>query len=149
MLVGECGDSPMACRLAADLTPDVVLSGFHLAGCNGIALVRELGRTVPSARVLFLASDGPEAIVYRTLGAGACGYSVTEQSPAEVVTAIRSVLLVRLVLPPGVAAPAPRAVGAGPEKNSGTRAIERLSHALQIVNLVVWGSSNKQIAGEF
>jgi two-component system, NarL family, response regulator NreC len=147
-VVGECGDGTTACRLAADLAPDVVVSGLHLTDRNGIALVRELGRTAPAARVLILAPHGPEAIVHQALGAGAGGYVLKGQSAAEVVAAIRSVGLGELVLPPGVTAPPPRAVGSRPEKNAGTHAIERLSQReRQIFDLVVWGSSNKQIAG--
>lgn len=147
-VVGECADGVTACRLAAELAADVVVSGLHLADRNGIALVRELGRTVPSARVLLLAPHGPEAIVHQALGAGAGGYTLKEQSPAEVVAAIRSVGLGELVLPPGVSAPPPRAVGARPDKNGHAHAIERLSQReRQIFDMVVWGSSNKQIAG--
>jgi len=147
-IVGECGDGATACRLAADLAPDVVVSELHLTDRNGIALVRELGRTSPGVRVLILASNGPEAIVHQALSAGAGGYALKAQSPTEVVEAIRSVGLGELVLPPGVTAPPPRAVGGRAEKNPGGHAIERLSQReRQIFDLVVWGSSNKQIAG--
>src|SRR5205814_3149508 len=62
--------------------------------------------------------------------------------------AIRSVGRGELVLPAGVAAPPPRVVGAGTDKNGGTHGIERLSQReRQIFDLVIWGSSNKQIAG--
>ncbi len=147
-VVGECSDGVTACRLAAELAPDVVVSGLHLTDRNGIALVRELGRAVPTARVMILAPHGPEAIVHQALGAGAGGYALKGQSPAEVVAAIRSVGLGELVLPPGVTAPPPRAVGGRADKNAGTHAIERLSQReRQIFDMVVWGSSNKQIAG--
>lgn len=147
-VVGECGDGATACRLAADLAPDVVVSELHLTDRNGIALVRELGRTAPGVRVLILAANGPEAIVHQALSAGAGGYLLKAQPPAEVVAAIRRVGAGEPVLPPGVTAPPPRAVGARADKNPGGHAIERLSQReRQIFDLVVWGSSNKQIAG--
>jgi DNA-binding NarL/FixJ family response regulator len=147
-VAGECGDGATACRLAADLAPDVVVSDLHLTDRNGIALVRELGRTSPGTRVLILAANGPEAIVHQALSAGAGGYALKAQPPAEVIGAIRRVGLGELVLPPGVTAPPPRAVGARSDKNAGAHAIERLSQReRQIFDLVVWGSSNKQIAG--
>jgi DNA-binding CsgD family transcriptional regulator len=47
-----------------------------------------------------------------------------------------------------VAQPPPRVVGARVDENAGTHAIERLSQReRQIFDLVIWGSSNKQIAG--
>jgi len=145
-VVGECADGATALTLVSALAPDLVISDLHLADRNGIALARELGRLGPSARVLILAAHGPEAIVHQAIGAGAGGYALKAQSANEVVAAIRSVGLGELVLPPGVSAPPPRAVGG--EKHVTTHAIERLSQReRQIFDLVVWGSSNKQIAG--
>ncbi len=149
-VVGECEDGATACALAVALRPDVVVSDLHLGDRNGIALARHLARATPAVRVLILTSHGPEAIVHQALGAGAGGYALKAQSPAEIIAAIRSVGRGELVLPAGVAPPPPRLVGAGAraEKNAGTHAIERLSQReRQIFDLVIWGSSNKQIAG--
>ena len=148
-VVGECDDGATACALAVALGPDVVVSELHIGDRNGIALSRHLGRTAPAARVLILTSHGPEAIVHQALGAGAGGYALKGQSPTEIIAAIRSVGGGGLVLPAGVAPPPPRqSGGTRPEKNGGTHAIERLSQReRQIFDLVIWGSSNKQIAG--
>jgi len=145
-VVAECGDGSQACELAIALAPDVVVADLDLPDRNGVALARELGRIVPSARVLLLAPHGPETIVYQALSAGAGGYALKEQSPAEIVAAIRAVGRGELVLPPGITAPASRSSG----RSDGTRPsqpIERLSQReRQVFDLVVWGSSNKQIA---
>ena len=85
----------------------MVVSDLHLGDRNGIALARHLGRTAPAVRVLILTSHGPEAIVHQALGAGAGGYALKAQSPAEIIAAIRSVGRGELVLPAGVAAAAP------------------------------------------
>ncbi|HVZ86762.1 MAG TPA: response regulator transcription factor [Polyangia bacterium] len=146
-IVGECGETAEALALTAALAPDLVVTDLHLIDRNGIALARELGRTSPAPRVLLLAPHAPEAIVHQALGAGAAGYAFKAQPPAEIVAAIRRAGAGELVLPPGVPAPAPRTVGRG-ERNPGGHAIERLSQReRQIFDLVVWGSSNKQIAG--
>src|SRR5579884_4095394 len=83
-VVGECGDGAQAVSLAASLTPDVVLTELHLPDRNGIALTRELGRTSPGTRVLVLAAHAPEAIDHQAIGAGAAGYVLKGQSPAEI-----------------------------------------------------------------
>jgi DNA-binding NarL/FixJ family response regulator len=149
-VVGECPDGRTAVELAVALGADVVVTDLHLEDRNGIALARELARTAPASRVLILALHGPEAMVHQALGAGADGYALKGQSPAEIIAAIRSVGLGEQVLPPGIAPPAPRQVGSGAraEKQLVGHAIERLSQReRQIFDLVVWGSSNKQIAG--
>jgi two-component system, NarL family, response regulator NreC len=146
-VVGECEDSASASAMAVALAPDVVVSDLHLADGNGIALARQLGRIAPAVRVLILTTQGPEAIVHQALAAGAAGYALKAQAPVEIIAAICSVERGELVLPAGVSAPPPRVVGARVDKN-GTHGIERLSQReRQIFDLVIWGSSNKQIAG--
>ena len=148
-VVGECGDGSAAAAMAVTLRPDVVVSELHLGDRNGIALARQLGHAAPAVRVLILTAHGPEAIVHQALGAGAGGYALKAQPPAEIIAAIRSVGRGELVLPTGVAAPPPRVVGAPKsDKRDATHGLERLSQReRQIFDLVIWGSSNKQIAG--
>ena len=147
-VVGECEDGATASAMAVALGPNVVVSELDLGDRNAIGLARHLGHTAPAVRMLILTSHGPEAIVHQALGAGAGGYALKRQPPAEIMAAIRSVGRGELVLPAGVAAPPPRVVGAGFDKNGGTPGIERLSQReRQIFDLVIWGSSNKQIAG--
>ncbi len=147
-VVGECGEGGEAVSLAAALSPDVVLTELHLPDRNGIALTRELGRTSPSTRVLVLAAHAPEAIVHQAIGAGAAGYVLKGQPPAEILEAVRAVGRGELVLPPGVSPPAPRPVGRSDRNRPIVHAIERLSQReREIFDLVVWGASNKQIAG--
>ncbi|MES1208192.1 MAG: response regulator transcription factor [Pseudomonadota bacterium] len=147
-VVGACGDGAQGCALAASLVPDVVVTELHLPDRNGIALTRELARTVPSARVLVLAAHAPEAIVHQALGAGAAGYVLKGQPPEEVLAAVRAVARGEVVLPPGVSAPPPRPVGRNDRNRTVLHAIERLSQReREIFDLVVWGASNKQIAG--
>ena len=147
-MVGECGDGAEGCALAASLMPDVVVTELHLPDRNGIALTRELARTAPSVRVLVLAAHAPEAIVHQALGAGVAGYVLKGQAPEEVLAAVRAVARGELVLPPGVSAPPPRPVGRNDRNRTVLHAIERLSQReREIFDLVVWGASNKQIAG--
>ena len=147
-VVGACGDGRTAVDLAVALDVEVVIAELHLGDHNGIALARELGRKAPAVRVLILAEHGPVAIVHQALGAGAAGYALKGQSPAEIIAAIQSVALGELVLPPGVPEPPQRILGARADKLGASHAIERLSgRERQVFDLVVWGSSNKQIAG--
>ena len=146
-VIAECGEAHHACELAVGLAPDVVVTDFHLPDRNGIALARELGRVAPTARVLLLAPHGPEAIVHQAIRAGAKGYALKGQRPEEIIAATRAVGRGELVLPPGVSVPPP-ANAVGGKHNGVGQPIERLSQReRQIFDLVVWGSSNKQIAG--
>ncbi len=147
-LVGECGDAAEACVQAAALAPDVLVTDLHLPDRNGVALARELSRTMPAVRVLLLAPQGPEAIVHQALAAGATGYVLKGQPPDDVLSGVRAVGRGEMVLPLGITPPAPRPVGRNERNRAVAHAIERLSQReRQIFDLVVWGNSNKQIAG--
>ena len=72
--------------------PDVVVSDLHLGDRNGIALARQLG-----ARCTGRPGADPDGCTARRRsctrpsGAGAGGYALKAQSPAEIIAAIRSV----------------------------------------------------------
>ena len=85
--------------------------------------------------------------MHQAIRAGATGYALKEQPPGEIVAAIRAVGRGELVLPPGVSAPPPAKAVRGKQEGV-SLPIERLSQReRQIFDLVIWGSSNKQIAG--
>ena len=85
--------------------------------------------------------------MHQAIRAGAKGYALKGQRPEEIIAAIRAVGRGELVLPPGVSAPPP-ANAVGGKHNGVGQPIERLSQReRQIFDLVVWGSSNKQISG--
>jgi len=147
-LAAECGDGEQARQLAASVVPDILVTDLHLPDRNGLALSRELSRTTPSLRVLFLSAHAPEAIIHQALATGATGYALKSQSADDILAAIRATGRGEMVLPPGVTPPPPRPTGRGERNRAVAHAIERLSEReRQIFDLVVWGSSNKQIAG--
>lgn len=145
-VAGECADGASAVQFAAALAPDVVISELYLGDCNAVVLAHRLQRSMPSARLLILTSHGAEVIVHAALGAGASGYVLKTDEPSQIVAAIRKVASGGLVLPPGIPEPSrPAARSNGGPTRSG---IDRLSlRETEIFDLVIWGSSNKQIAG--
>lgn len=146
IVAGECADGTEALQMAATVVPDLVISELYLGDCSGVVLAHRLKRSVPSARLMILTSHGTEPIVYATLGAGASGYVLKTQEPAQVLEAIRTVAAGRLVLPPGIAEPPlPRA---GTKDILTANGLDRLSvRETQVFDLIMWGHSNKQIAG--
>jgi DNA-binding NarL/FixJ family response regulator len=145
-VVGECADGASAVQAAAALAPDIVISELSLGDCNAVVLAHRLRRSMPSARLLILTSHGAEVIVHAALGAGASGYVLKTDEPLQVVAAIRKVAAGGLVVPPGI--PEPSRSAARPNGVPTRGGIDRLSfREAEVFDLVIWGSSNKQIAG--
>ena len=89
-MVGEARDGQEALRMAAELTPDVVLLDVSLPELNGIEVAERL-RDSPATRVLILSMFANEEYVLRALRAGAAGYLLKDSTVVELATALRSI----------------------------------------------------------
>jgi two-component system response regulator NreC len=142
-VVAECADRASGARLAAQLAPGVVISELQLGDDNGIQLARELARTVPAVRLMILASRAPEALVHQAIAAGAVGYLLKQDPPAQVLAALEKVRRGERVLPAGISEPS-RSGARMSERGPG---LERLSRReREVFDLVVMGSANRAIA---
>jgi DNA-binding NarL/FixJ family response regulator len=80
--------------------PDVVLLDYHLAGRDGLALCRQVKRTLPPPKVLLYSAYADASLAIPALLAGADGV-VHKGAPAgELYEALRLVARGRRVLPP-------------------------------------------------
>lgn len=89
-VVGQAPNGAEAVRLAAELSPDVVVMDISMPELDGIEATRRILAATPEARVLIL-SMLDDATVVEALRAGARGYLVKSSSPAATLAAIRSV----------------------------------------------------------
>jgi DNA-binding NarL/FixJ family response regulator len=89
-IVAEAADGREALRLIAAEHPDVVVMDMMMPNLNGLDAAARIARAFPSTRVVILAMRPDEDSVLRTLRAGAVGYVVKTDSPAELELAIRA-----------------------------------------------------------
>jgi CheY-like chemotaxis protein len=90
-LVGEAADGHEALRLAADTEPDVVVLDLGMPGSDGPAMVAELRRRVPAARVVALAAFAGEALRQAALDRGAHACLDKDVDPDRLVATLREV----------------------------------------------------------
>ena len=138
-IVGEAAGVAEAVREAARLAPQVVLMDMRLPDGTGLDACREILADAPSTRILFLTSYADDQAVTATVLAGAAGYVLKDVGYKVLVAGIRDAAAGRPVLDPRIAAPV----------------IERLQRAealsaqeRRVVDLVVHGKTNKEIAAE-
>lgn len=101
-VVGEAGDAREAYSLVDTTRPDVVVIDVQLPGASGITAARELLRRHMTVRILMFSAHSSEYFVVQSLQAGALGYALKEQAPAEVFDAIRAVAQGRTYLSPKI-----------------------------------------------
>ncbi|MGO9802815.1 MAG: response regulator transcription factor [Steroidobacteraceae bacterium] len=89
-IVGEAADGHEALRLIATGQPDVIVLDLMMPNLNGLDAAARIARAFPSTRVVILSMKPDEDSVLRALRAGAVGYMVKTDSPAELELAIRA-----------------------------------------------------------
>ena len=155
-VVAEAADGQEAYEQAKTLRPDVVLMDVEMPKLDGIAATGILVKALVGIKVLMLSSYADDDRVLQGIQAGAAGYIVKDSTPEEFVRIIRAtyngeditspylanlhpVVLARLRGNAAAASPAPRADAA---------AFNLSPREKDIVELLVQGRSNKEIADQ-
>jgi DNA-binding NarL/FixJ family response regulator len=138
-VVGEASDGAEAVRLADQLRPRLIVMDCALPGMSGLDATRRILQKFPEIAILMLSMHSEDTWVHQALDAGARGYILKNAVDMELVTAIRRVAAGEIVLDPQVS----RTTTLKGERNS------RLTmRELEVLQLIVSGKSNKEIATE-
>ena len=138
-VVGEAGDGEEAILLSEKLRPRVILMDCALPGMSGLDATRRILEKLPDTIILMLSMHPEETLVRQALDAGARGYMLKNAIDLELGTAIRKVVAGEIVLDPQLSQPA----GLKGERDYGLTTRE-----LEILQLIVDGKSNKEIAAQ-
>jgi DNA-binding NarL/FixJ family response regulator len=139
VVVGEASNGDEAVQLARELAPQVIVMDCALPGTSGLAATRQILETDPPKAILMLSMHSEDTLVRQALDAGARGYILKSAVDLELATAIRRVAAGEVVLDPQLARPA----ALRGERNAGLTARE-----LEVLQLIVNGKSNKEIADD-
>ncbi len=137
VVVGEASSGEEAVRLAKELQPKVIVMDCALQGMSGLAATRIILEKSTSIAVLVLSMHSEETLVRQAFDAGARGYILKNAVDVDLASAIRHVAAGDTVLAPQLARPAAL---------KGERASALTPRELEILQLIVDGKSNKEIA---
>jgi DNA-binding NarL/FixJ family response regulator len=148
-VVGNCAHSPVVVDELCQARPHVVLLDSLGLAVAEPHLLRRICERLPEARVLMVGMDAKEEDFLHAVREGAGGYVLREASAAEVVAAIRSVGAGEAVCPPRFSATLFRCAA---QRLALRQNLQKLSHSglsrreQQLVELICWGFTNKEIA---
>ncbi len=137
IVVGEAGDGAEAVRLAKELRPRAVVMDCALPGMSGLVATRQILAELPQTAVLMLSMHSEETWVKQALDAGARGYILKSAVELELPLAVRKVAAGEMVLDPTLERPTGL---------KGERAAALTPRELEILQFIVEGKSNKEIA---
>jgi DNA-binding NarL/FixJ family response regulator len=90
-VVGEADSGPAAVKLAATLSPDVIVMDLQMPGGDGATATQALLAQNDTTRVIILTMHGEEEYLIPMLEAGARGFLTKESAEQELEDAIRVV----------------------------------------------------------
>ncbi len=138
-VVGEASDGAEGVKLATQLRPDVIVMDCQMPVMNGLEATRKIVNANTGAAILMLSMHSEDTLVKQALEAGARGYVLKEALNLDLAGAIKSVAAGQTVLDPKVAKP---------QALKGERESGLTQRELEILQHIVAGKSNKEIASE-
>jgi NarL family two-component system response regulator LiaR len=140
-LVGEAKNGLEALNLCHKKKPDVILMDLIMPEMDGIAATRTILGEYPDIKIIAMTSFEEEALVQGVLAAGAISYLIKNVTSDELAKAIRDAVSGKSTLSPEAARVLVQAT-----RPSKLPVFDLTEREREVLNLVVQGNSNQQIA---
>ena len=101
-VVGQAADGEEAVRVAAEVSPDLVLMDVIMPRKDGVEACREIMAAASEVRVVMLTASNAEDAVVESVAAGASGYILKETDMEQLLSALRSAAVGDFRLPPEI-----------------------------------------------
>ena len=136
-VVAEAATGDEGITAALQYKPQVVVMDYALPGCTGDEATRRILAELPETRVLILSMHAEPVYLRNALEAGACGYILKNALDLDLATAVRRAAEGLNVIDPALQAQA-----------ADSTPVARITpRERQVLQLIVEGRSNKEIAG--
>ena len=100
--VGEADDGADAVPLVERVHPDILLLDVRMPGTDGISTLQAVLAKFPEQKVVMLTMSEAEEDVYQALSLGARGYVIKDNSPVNIISALKTVMSGELAVSEGV-----------------------------------------------
>jgi NarL family two-component system response regulator LiaR len=140
-LVGEAKNGLEAINLCHKHKPDIILMDLMMPEMDGIAATQAILADYPDIKIIAMTSFEDEELVHGVLAAGAMSYLLKNVTSDELARAIREAASGRSTLSPEAARVLVQAIRE-PKRPS----YDLTEREMEVLNLVVQGNSNQQIA---
>jgi len=91
-IVSEASDGLAAVQKAEELQPDVILLDISLPKLNGIEAARQIRKSAPRSRIIFVSQDSSPDLVQEALSLGTCGYVLKSKADHDLLAIVDAAL---------------------------------------------------------
>jgi len=145
-IVGAVSDGRSLVEAALRLKPHLIILDVTMPLLNGIDAARQIKKSLPGVRLLFVTMHASPIYLQQALATGATGYVLKSSAREEILDAIEKVMGAQIYITPGILGEdfdPYRYNAAGKRAESSFRLTDREREILQ---LVAEGRSSKEIA---
>lgn len=147
-VVGEASNGKEALQQARELTPDVVVMDLSMPELNGLQATERLKAERPEIKVVALTVHEDTSYLLQLCKAGAAGYVLKRSAGDDLIRAIRAVAAGGLHFDPTVASKALKGRLRESPGKAGLQPADLSEREKEVLILLAWGYSNKEIAGD-
>ena len=146
-VIAEAPDGRSAVERTSLLHPDIVIMDVSMPGMNGLRATQAIREMCPTAKVLTLTRHTEEGYLHQLMRAGASGYVLKQSRAAEILQAIRAVATGGTYVDPHLDRPVGKINTPVPARSGQSRSALSQREE-EVLRLVAWGYSNKEIASQ-
>jgi DNA-binding NarL/FixJ family response regulator len=147
-VAGEAGDGLEAIEAARELLPDVILMDIGMPNCDGLEATRCIKREMPHVKIVMLTVSDDDQHLFEAIKSGAQGYLLKNLEPYQLYDLLESISRGEAPLSGAIAARILKEF-TQPDRQStkDPNLVDELtSREIQILELVVEGKTNREIA---
>jgi DNA-binding NarL/FixJ family response regulator len=147
-VVAEAANGLEAVTKAARFDPAVVLMDIRMPELDGLQATRRILAADDTARILILTTFDLDEYVYEALRAGASGFVLKDDSPEQLIAAIRTVAAGEALLSPTITKRVIQKFARLPRPAPPKELDDLSERELEVFRLIARGLSNTEIAQE-
>lgn len=147
-VVGEADNGRLAWQRAKQLQPDVVVMDVSMPEMSGAQATQRLKEACPNIKVLALTAHEDKAYLRHLLAAGASGFVLKRAATEDLIQAIHAVAQQDNYIDPRLAGKVLTGLIGQPAPKEGSQDPELSEREAEVLRLIAWGYSNKEIAAQ-
>jgi DNA-binding NarL/FixJ family response regulator len=147
-VVAEASNGLEAVEKAERFNPGVILMDIRMPELDGLEATRRILAADETARILILTTFDLDEYVYEALRAGASGFVLKDDSPEQLIAAIRTVAAGDALLSPTITKRVIKRFARLPRPAPPKEVSELTERELDVFRLIARGRSNAEIGSE-